>query len=59
MEKKDFLFLIDLAPYFFSIQVYQISGNQLKNWHHNFIPIFDSNAYYIKVAIWHEFFVLP
>lgn len=45
MEKKDFLFLIDLAPYFFSIQVYQISGNQLKNWHRNFIPIFDSNAY--------------
>lgn len=31
MEKKDFLFLIDLAPYFFSIQGYQISGNQLKN----------------------------
>lgn len=45
MEKKDFLFLIDLAPYFFSIQVYQISGNQLKNGHRNFIPIFDSNAY--------------
>ena len=31
MKKKDFLFLIDLAPNFVSIQVYQISGNQLKN----------------------------
>ena len=43
MEKKsDFLFLIDLAPYTFSIQVYQISGKPIEK----LTPQFHSNFWF-------------